>query len=85
MVLAVRAGGRYKGRMRRVATVFFLLLLVLFGVYTALWFFIADRMTDEIAQWAARERSRKLDVTWETLRVRGYPFVFRIEAGGLEA
>ena len=69
--------------MRRVATVIVFLLLVLFGAYTALWFFIADRMTDEIAQWAARERQHKLDVSWETLRVRGYPLAYRIEASGV--
>ena len=69
--------------MRRVATVILLLLVVLFGAYTALWFFIADRVADEVAQWAARERQRKLDVSWETLRVRGYPLAYRIEASGL--
>src|SRR3954451_9624946 len=69
--------------MRRIATVVLLLLLVLFGAYTALWFFIADRMADEIAQWAERERQHKLDVSWDKLRVGGYPFVFRIEASGL--
>lgn len=69
--------------MRRIATVVLLLLLVLFGVYTALWFFIANRMTDEIAQWVESERQHKLDVSWETLRVVGYPLAFRITADGL--
>jgi hypothetical protein len=69
--------------MRRIATVVLLLLFVLFGGYTALWFVIADRMRDEIVQWAAREREHKLDVSWENLRVGGYPLAFRIEAGGL--
>jgi hypothetical protein len=69
--------------MRRVATIVLLLLLLLGGAYTALWFFIADRMADEIAQWAERERSRKLDVAWENLRVGGYPLAFRVQARGL--
>ena len=69
--------------MRRIATIVLLLLLVLFGAYTALWFFIADRIADEIAQWAERERQHKLDVSWETLRVRGYPLAYRVEASGL--
>jgi hypothetical protein len=69
--------------MRRVATVVLLLLFVLFGAYTALWFFIADRVADEIAQWAERERQRKLDVSWEKLGVRGYPLVYRVEASEL--
>ena len=69
--------------MRRIATIVLLLLLVLFGAYTALWFFIADRMQDEIAQGAERERQNKLDISWERLRVHGYPLAFRIEASGL--
>src|SRR4051812_32128221 len=69
--------------MRRIATVVLLLLLVLFGAYTALWFFIADRMADEIVQWAERERQHKLDVSWDKLHVGGYPFAFRIQASGL--
>ncbi|MGD9616891.1 MAG: DUF2125 domain-containing protein [Alphaproteobacteria bacterium] len=69
--------------MRRIATVVLVLLLVVIGAYTALWFFIAHRMADEIAQWAARERPDRLDVSWDTLRVRGYPLAFRIEASGI--
>src|SRR5436305_8048196 len=69
--------------MRRIATVVLLLFLVLFGAYSALWFFIADRMTDEIAQWAEGERQHRLDVSWDKLRVGGYPLAFRIEASGL--
>lgn len=70
--------------MRRIATVVLILLLVLFGAYTALWFYIANRMSDEIAQWAARERQNRLDVSWESLRVGGYPLEFRIAANGLQ-
>src|SRR3954454_4838461 len=69
--------------MRRIATVVLLLLLVLFGAYTALWFYVANRMSDEIAQWAARERQHRLDVSWETLEVGGYPLEFRVTANGL--
>jgi hypothetical protein len=69
--------------MRRIATVVLLLLLVLFGAYTALWFYIANRISGEIAQWAAREREHRLDVSWETLDVGGYPLEFRITANGL--
>jgi hypothetical protein len=69
--------------MRRIATGVLLLLLVLFAAYTALWFYVANRMTDEIAQWAARERQHRLDVSWDLLRVRGYPLAYRIEANGL--
>src|SRR3954447_14714463 len=69
--------------MRRIATVVLLLLLVLFGAYTALWFYIANRMSGEIAQWAARERQHRLDVSWETLEVGGPPVGLPITANGL--
>jgi hypothetical protein len=69
--------------MRRIATVVLLLLIVLFGAYTALWFVIADHMADEIAQWAESERQHRLDISWDKLRVGGYPFAFRVEASGL--
>jgi hypothetical protein len=69
--------------MRRVATIGLLLLVVLFGAYTALWFFIAGRIEDEIARWAERERQRQLDVAWDGLRVGGYPLRFRIAASGV--
>jgi hypothetical protein len=69
--------------MRRVATIALFLLVFLFGAYTALWFVIADRIGDEVSAWAEGERQHKLDLSWDRLRVRGYPLVFRIEASGL--
>jgi hypothetical protein len=69
--------------MRRIATVVLLLLVVLLGAYTALWFFIAGRIGDEIAHWAERERQGMLDVSWEGLRVGGYPLEYRVAASGV--
>jgi hypothetical protein len=66
--------------MRRIATVVLLLLLILLGAYSALWFVIAGRITDEIGQWAERERQRRFDVSWERLGVFGYPLAFRVTA-----
>ena len=37
--------------MRRIATVVLLLFLVLFGAYSALWFFIADRRWGTSSQY----------------------------------
>jgi hypothetical protein len=68
--------------MRRVATIVILLLLVLFGGYTALWFFVADQIEREISRWA-EARPEKFAVSWDTLGVGGYPLAFRVEAGGL--
>ena len=64
--------------MRRLGIVLFVLLLA-FGLYTGLWFFIADRMAASIAQWADEARPRRLDLTWQSLTVAGYPLAFRIE------
>src|SRR4051794_12429088 len=66
--------------MRRIATVVLLLLVVLAGAYSALWFVIAGRIESEIAQWAERERQRRLDVAWQRLEVAGFPLAFRVMA-----
>ncbi|MGE0260257.1 MAG: DUF2125 domain-containing protein [Alphaproteobacteria bacterium] len=66
--------------MRRVATVVLVLLLVLFGGYTALWFYVSSRMADEIAQWAGEQRLHRRDVSWDKLRMGGYPLAFSVTA-----
>ena len=66
--------------MRRLGIVTLVLLLVLFGFYSAAWFFVADRMTQEISHWAEETRPRSLDASWSGLRVGGYPLAFRVEA-----
>lgn len=59
-----------------------LLLLVAFGGYSAFWFVAAGRVEDGIGQWAQSLRAKnKLDLTWKTVRVGGFPFAFRIGLG----
>ncbi len=68
--------------MRR-ATVFGLaalaLLLVLLGGYTAYWLIAAARIKDGVAAWAQSARDRKLDASWQNIRVAGFPLDFRVE------
>ena len=66
--------------MRRLGIVVVVLLLVLCGVYTAAWFFVADRIKQEIIRWADGERPRNLDASWATLDIAGFPLAFRIKA-----
>lgn len=66
--------------MRRLGIVVVVLLLALSGFYSAAWFFVADRMAQEIAHWADSERARNLDLSWARLDIAGYPLAFRIEA-----
>jgi hypothetical protein len=55
------------------------LLLVLAGAYTAVWFVVAGRIEDGVVQWAQSVRAQNLDVSWQKLGVGGFPFAFRIE------
>ena len=54
-------------------------LLVLLGAYTAYWLIVAKRITDGVAAWARTERSEKIDVSWKSIGVAGFPFTFRLE------
>jgi hypothetical protein len=56
-----------------------LLLVVVLGGYTAFWFIAAGRVEDGIGQWAQTLRAKNhLDLEWETVRVGGFPFAFRV-------
>ena len=53
-VLATCMGHRYNAPMRRLGLILaIVLLLVLFGAYTAFWFIVAGRIEGGAAQWAA--------------------------------
>jgi hypothetical protein len=55
------------------------LLVVLFGTYAAYWRIVAGHITDGLVAWQQSMRPRKLDASWQQLRVTGFPFAFRIE------
>lgn len=60
----------------------FLLLLLIFlcaGAYTAYWRIVAGRIRGEFTAWVQRARAKKLDISWQRLRVTGYPAAFRLK------
>ncbi len=56
------------------------LLLVLLGGYAAYWRIVAGRIEDGVVAWQQSVRARKIDASWQRLRVAGFPFAFRVEA-----
>src|SRR5579863_941618 len=55
------------------------LLLALAGAYTAYWFVAAGRVKEGAGQWAGSLRAQNLDLSWNALRVGGFPLAFRVE------
>jgi hypothetical protein len=73
----------YNAAMRR-KTLFRLIGIVLvvgFGAYTAFWWVAAGRIKLAAGDWARVAHEQQLDVSWQTIRVAGYPFSFRLELG----
>ncbi len=68
-------------RWTRFGLVVFAALLVLGGGYTAFWFLVARRIETGILDWAQSQRADKIDVSWQKMRVSGYPVTFRIDLG----
>jgi len=54
-------------------------LLVIAGSYTAYWFIVAGQISDGVTAWAEAARADKIDVSWQKIRVTGYPTAFRVE------
>lgn len=81
--MAGDAASRYNRRMFRttrlglIAAV--LLVAVLLGGYTAYWIIAAGKLKDGATAWAEAMRGQGLDATWQSSRVAGYPFSFRLE------
>jgi hypothetical protein len=56
-----------------------LLLIILCGGYTAIWFVAAGRVADGVGPWVQSLHAQNLDLTWQFLHVRGFPFAFRVD------
>src|SRR5712671_2418978 len=56
-------------------------LLLIGGGYTAFWFLVAQRIEAGIVDWAQSQRADKIDVSWQRVRVSGYPVAFRVDFG----
>ena len=66
--------------MRRVGIIILIaMLLLLLGGYTAAWFIIAGRVEASAAEATETLRAQNLDLSWQNLRVAGFPFSFRVE------
>src|SRR5579864_5498924 len=59
------------------------LILVLAG-YTAFWFIAAARLEDGIGRLAAALRPHKIDLSWQRLRVGGFPLTLRLDLAHAE-
>src|SRR5580692_11797264 len=70
--------------MRRstVLTLLGIVLVVAIGVYTAFWWIAAGKIEDAATAWRDSVRAQKIEASWETMRVTGYPFSFRLELTG---
>lgn len=83
--LAGRPAGRYKSGMRRptrLGLAAALVLLAALGAYAAYWRIAAGRLADGVAEWARSLRAQNLDLSWQAIRVGGFPLAFRIELSG---
>ncbi len=67
-------------RLTRLGLAAVVLLLVLLGGYAAYWRIVAGRIEDGVVAWQQSVRARKIDASWQRLRVAGFPFAFRVEA-----
>lgn len=72
------------GRSRRLWAIVAAVLVVALGaVYTVYWTIVASRLKDGAAAWAEAMRGQGLDASWQSARVGGYPFSFRLELSDL--
>jgi hypothetical protein len=67
--------------MRR-STVFRLVgavLVIVAGAYSVFWWVAAGKIEEAVTTWQATAREQKIDASWQTMRVAGYPLSFRLE------
>jgi hypothetical protein len=60
-----------------------LALALLLGLYTLYWMSVADRLRLEIDTWQARQAEDGIEVTWDDMRVTGWPLRLRLELDNL--
>jgi len=70
-------------RSTRFDLVIFAALLVVGGGYTAYWFLVARRIEAGIVDWALSQRLEMIDLSWQEMRVSGYPAAFRVDLGSV--
>jgi hypothetical protein len=67
--------------MRRLGLIAAIFLGVVAAAYSGIWWFAAGRIADGVAAWAEEAKAGGLAVSWQELRVAGYPLSFRVELG----
>src|ERR1700740_2955849 len=71
--------GHRMPRSTRLGLVILGALLAIAGAYTGYWFIVAGQIKDGAAAWAQSVRSDKVDVSWQKLRVVGFPGTFEVK------
>ncbi len=56
-----------------------LVLLGLFGAYAVYWHIVAGRIVAGLDAWRGSAEAHKIRASWQSVRVAGFPFAFRIE------
>jgi hypothetical protein len=69
-------------RQTRLGLAAFVVLLVLCGAYTVYWCIVAGRIEDGVVAWQQSMRAQKIDASWQTIRIVGFPLHFRIALSG---
>ena len=68
-------------RSTRFGLAIFAAVLAVGGGYTAYWFLVARRIEAGVIDWAQSQRADKIDLSWQKMRVSGYPAAFRVDLG----
>ncbi len=55
------------------------ILVVAFGAYSTFWWVAAGKIKLAAGDWAQTAHQKQIDVSWQDIRVGGYPFSFRLE------
>ena len=55
------------------------ILVVAFGGYSVFWWVAAGKIKLAAGDWAQAAHQKQLDVSWQDIRVAGYPLSFRLE------
>lgn len=59
--------------------ILFISVFALFGVYTIYWFVLANRLEHKITDWIEAKRHEGVEVTYESLKVHGFPYRLEVE------
>jgi hypothetical protein len=57
------------------------ILVVAFGAYSTFWWVAAGKIKLAAGDLAQTAHQKQIDVSWQDIRVAGYPFTFRLELG----